>query len=439
MYSKKDIIYQTGVFTLMKYNRTELDKNIGFTSITDEKFKTSHISVRFITKLSAETASANVIATDTLTYSTSSLPALSLLNEKLSSLYGASLSSFSIKKGDIQILGISSSCIVNRYAIDGEDIEGEMLDILRESIFSPNAKNGKFDDESFRITKKELLDRIDSEINNKRGYALSRAGEIAFRGEPAQSTSYGTKESAEAVTAESAYSAYLNLLKTAPVEITYVAPTENPAVIEMFRKSFAETERIPEKVKFHTASPLKPEVVTESDEFDVRQCKMVMTFKHDCDNIYAMKMLNTIWGETPVSKLFANVREKMSLCYYCATRVNKYKKTVFVDIGVERNNIEKAKAEILHQLDEIRNGNITDEEMESARLSLDNALTAVGDTPSSYSGWYFDCLCDNEIITPEECFLKYKSVTKEDIINTAKSLTLDSIYIMYDKEDANNE
>ncbi|MCM1315062.1 MAG: insulinase family protein [Prevotella sp.] len=419
----------------MKYNRTELKNNVGFTSIIDGKFKTAHISVRFITRLSEETAAANVIGTDVLTYSTSSLPTLSLLNEKLSSLYGANLSSYSSKKGDSQILEINVSYIVNRYAIDGEDIEGEMASLLIESIFSPNAKDGKFDEESFMITKKELLDRIDSEINNKRGYALARAAETAFREEPAGCMSYGTRKTAETVTAESAYSAYLNLLKTALVEITYVAPSENPAVLEMFRKSFSETERIPEKINFNTPSPIKSEVVTESEEFDVRQCKMVMAFKHDYDNMYAVKMLNNIWGETPVSKLFLNVREKLSLCYYCATRINKYKKAVFVDIGVERNNIEKAKAEILHQLDEIRNGNITDEEISSALLSLDNALNSVGDTPSLYSGWYFNCLCDNEIITPEECFRKYKAVTKEDIINAAKSLTLDSIYIMYDKEE----
>ena len=419
----------------MKYNRTEIDNNVGFTSITDKKFKTAHISVRFITRLSEETAAVNVIGTDVLTYSTSGLPNLSLLNEKLSSLYGANLSSYSVKKGDSQILGINVSYIVNRYAIDGEDIEGEMTSLLIESIFCPNVRDGKFDEESFMITKKELIDRIDSEINNKRGYALARAAETAFRGEPAECMSYGTRKTAESVTAESAYSAYLNLLKTASVEITYVAPEENPAVMEMFSKSFSATYRNSEKINFNTPSPIKSEVVTESEEFDVRQCKMVMAFKYDCSDKYAVKMLNTIWGETPVSKLFMNVREKMSLCYYCATRINKYKNAVFVDIGVERNNIEKAKAEILHQLDEIRNGNITDEEMTSALLSLDNALTSIGDTPSSYSGWYFDCLCDGEIITPEECFGKYKAVTKEDIINAGKSLTLDSIYIMYDKEE----
>ncbi|MDE6036253.1 MAG: insulinase family protein [Ruminococcus sp.] len=419
----------------MKYKRTEIGENVGFTSITDPKFKTAHLSVRFITELSEDTASANVIGTDVLTYSTKSLPTLSLLNEKLSALYGANLTSYSVKKGDSQILGINASYIVNRYAIDGEDIEAEMTSLLIESIFSPNVRDGKFDEESFSITKKELLDRIDSEINNKRGYALARATETAFRGEPAQVMSYGTRKTAESVTAESAYCAYLQLLKTAPVEITYVSPEENTTVMEMFRESFAGIVRESEKVGFNKPSPLKQEVVTESEEFDVRQCKMVMAFKYDCKDKYAVKMLNTVWGETPVSKLFMNVREKLSLCYYCATRINKYKKTVFVDIGVERNNIEKAKAEILHQLDEIRNGNITDNEITSAVLSLDNALTSVGDTPSSYSSWYFDCLCDGEIVTPEECSEKYKSVTKEDIVNAGKSLTLDSVYIMYDKEE----
>ena len=434
MYIKKDKFFQTGVFILMKYNRTELSGNIGFTSVIDEKFKTANITVRFMTKLSKENASANVIGTDVLTYSTRNLPTLSKLNEELSALYGASLASFSVKKGDVQILGVTSSCILNRYAIDGEDVEGKVLSILMDSIFNPNADDGKFDEESFNITKRELLDRIDAEINNKRGYALSRASEIAFRGEPAEFTVYGNRETAEAVTSESAYSAYINILRTAPIEITYVAPEENPSVMEMFRKNFAEIERVPETVDFISASPVKPEVITESEEFDVRQCKMVMTFKTDSDNKSALKMLDTIWGETPVSKLFINVREKLSLCYYCATRTNSYKYSISVDVGVERANIEKAKAEILHQLDEIRNGNITDEEISNARLSMDNAFSSIGDTPASYSSWYFDCLCNGEIITPQEKFQKYAEVTKEDIIDSAKALRLDSVYIMYDKE-----
>jgi len=420
----------------MRYKRTELAGNIGFSTVIDEKFKTSYIVVRFITALDSKSASANALAISSLSSSSSRYKTLAELNEKLSSLYGAGLTSFAKKRGDVQILGLSASWINNRYAFDGEDVTGEMLSLVKECLFSPNAADGAFEADSFKITKKELLDRIDSELNNKRGYALSRAAEIAFHGEPAENPCYGTKETAENVTAEDAYSAYQNILENSQVEIFYVSANEEPVVEKMMTESFAAIRRSPVQVTFRTKSPLRSEPVTESDEFDVRQCKMVMTFKSDSDDIYALKMLNVIFGATPVSKLFFNVREKMSLCYYCASRIMSEKGALMVDSGVERENIEKAKAEIIHQLDEIRKGNVTDEEMQSARLTLDNAVTQVGDTPASYSAWYFERFCDGKIISPEQLFEEYANMTKERVVQAAESLRLDSVYLMLDKEAA---
>ena len=380
----------------MKYNRTELAENIGFSSIIDEKFKTSSISIRFITPLSAETAAANALGMGTLSSSNSTYKTLAALNEKLSALYGAGLSSFARKRGDVQILGIGASWICNRYAIDEEDVEGEMLDIFRDCLFAPNAEDGEFDSESFN----------------------------------------STKGSASAVSSAQAFGAYERLLRTAQVEIYFVSPQENEKAAELFKESFAKIKRAPEKVTFRTKSPLNSEVVTVEDRFDVRQCKMVLTFKSETDDVFAMKLLSTIFGETPVSKLFMNVREKLSLCYYCACRNIPQKGALMVDIGAESSNLEKAKAEILRQLDEIRNGNITDEELESALASLENALCQIGDTPSSYSGWYFERFCDGQISTPQEQLLNYKNVTKARIIEAANSVKLDSIYLMLAKEEA---
>ena len=420
----------------MRYKRTELAGNIGFSTVIDEKFKTSYIVVRFITPLDSEKAAANALGISVLNCSNSRYRTLAELNEKLSSLYGAGLSSFSRKRGDVQILGLSASWLNNRYAFDGEDLTAEMLEMVRECLFAPNADGSSFDADSFRITRKDLLDRIDSELNNKRGYALSRAAEIAFRGEPAENSCYGTKEAAEKVTSEEAYAAYRDILSKAQVEVFYVSAEEEPAVEKMISESFGSVERSPEPVQFRSKSPLRSEPVTESDELDVNQCKRVMTFKSDSDDQFAMKMLNMIYGATPVSKLFFNVREKMSLCYYCASRVYSEKGALMVDSGVERENIEKAKAEILHQLDEIRQGNFTDDEMQSALLSLDNALTQVGDTPASYSSWYFERFCDGNIIAPEQQFDGFANVTKARIVQAANSLSLDSIYLMLDKEAA---
>ncbi|MBQ9899259.1 MAG: insulinase family protein [Ruminococcus sp.] len=419
----------------MKYNRTGLAGDIGFSTIIDGKFKTCSLIVRFITELSRSTAAANALGIGALSTSNSSLRTLAELNEQLSALYGSGLSSSAVKRGDVQVLTLSASWICDKYAIDGEDISGGMLNIVRDCLFAPNVTDGAFDSESFMITKKDLLDRIDAELNSKRTYALSRAGEFAFRGEPAENSCYGTKESAEAVTAAGAYEAYKALMSSAQIEISYVAPEEDVRVQKLIEDGFAAVGRSVKPVTFTGRSPVRSEPETFSDEFDVRQCKMVLTFKSASEDVMALKMLNTLFGATPVSKLFMNVREKLSLCYYCASRLITPKGALMVDSGVERSSIGKAKDEILRQLDEIRKGNITDEEMSSALLTLDNALTQVGDTPSSYSSWYFERFCDGRQLTPEEEFREYQGVTKARIVQAANSLALDSIYIMYDKED----
>ncbi|MCD7811424.1 MAG: insulinase family protein [Ruminococcus sp.] len=417
----------------MKYNRIAFDGNIGFSSVTDEKFKTNFLIIRFITEMSGR-AAENAMGISVLSDSSSRYKTIAALNEKLSSLYGASLSSTVAKRGDLQILGISSSWISNRYALDGEDITGEMLDIVCGCLFEPNAADGKFCEDVFKITKKDLLDKIDAEINNKRGYAVSRAYETAFRGEPAENPRSGTREAAERVTPESAYRAYTELLEKAQVEIFYIAPEENPHVESRLREEFAKLRRCGQECRFNAPSPLKSVPERASEEFDVRQSKMVLTFKTATDDRCALKLLSMIYGETPVSKLFMNVREKMSLCYYCASRTIFAKGALMVDCGVEKENIEKAEAEILRQLDEIKNGSFTDEEIESALLSLENAASSVGDTPSSYVSWYFERFCEGNIITPQQLMDEYKAVTRERIVEAAKSLALDSVYLMLNKE-----
>ncbi|MBQ8961363.1 MAG: insulinase family protein [Ruminococcus sp.] len=419
----------------MRYKRTQIAEGIGFSCIIDEKFKTTSIAVRFITPLDSDTSAANALGMAALTTTTRAYPSPAMLNERLSSLYGAGLTSFARKRGDLQILGVSASWICSRYAIDGEDLSGEMLRIVRGCLFEPDAENGRFSEEPFAITKTELLDRIESELNNKRGYALSKASETAFRGEPAELPFYGSKESALAVTAESAFAAYENILRTAQIEITIVSPEEIPGAEEDFRRELLSAQRQPVPVTFRSKSPLKPQPVTVSEEMDVNQCKMVLALKSPSDDVYAMRMLSVILGELPVSKLFLTVREKLSLCYYCASAYSSTKGTLFIDSGVQRSNIERAKEEILHQLSLIREGEISDEEMESAMLSREDILSSVGDTPSSWSSWYFERLCDGGICEPKDVLLDYKAVTKARIVHAAQSLELDSVWLMLDKEE----
>lgn len=418
----------------MNYKREVIGENIGFSTIIDEKFNTCSVYIRFITELTEEHAAENAIACAMPAISNSKLKTMGEMFDTVSELYGSNIGSSAGERGDAQILGIYASWICSRFAFDNEDIDGRMLEIIHDSIFCPNAQNGSFDDASFRIAQKNIIDEIKGLFNDKRSYAFTQAQKLAFRGEPAGCPYLGTAEQAENATAESAFRTYRNLLETAQIEIFYITPEENTAVKNMFRDGFSEISRHSHKYTIYSKSPLKSEPESISEEFDIRQSKIVFMLKSESDDRFACDMLATVLGKTPVSKFFANVREKLSLCYYCACDFDGAKNTVAIDCGVEKANIDKARDEIFRQIDEVKNGNISDYEIRSALLAIENAYSGIGDTPAQYASWYFSGLCRGEILTPQEYIQKFREVTKERIIEAAKSFSLDSSYYMLNRE-----
>lgn len=412
------------------FSRKSIADGVGYSVIIDPKFKSTRIKVMFITELKEETAASNAIAVGVMGASNSRYKNISEITSKLNALYGASINIDIVKQGDFQRLCLGVTSINNRFALEGEDVNGEVLDILLDCIFSPNAQNGEFAKEPFDFGKKDLLDSIESEINNKRGYAVLQTQRKAFAGENSENSPYGTKETAAAVTPHDAYDAYLRLLTDSRVEVYFVGAEEDPRVEKKIAESFSKLGRKICDYDFIRSSPLKKEVLRVEEKLDVNQCKMVMAFKTENSNRYAMKFMNTIFGGTPFSKLFMNVREKLSLCYYCSSNYSPIKQALFVDCGVEEENVAKAEAEILNQLEEIRKGNFSMEDMENSLLSIENSLKGVGDTTGSYINWYYGCLVYGEVISPSETVNRYRAVTKEQIIEAAKSLALDTVYVM---------
>lgn len=418
----------------MNYKRITIGDNIGFTSFADEKFKTCSVCIYAVTEMDGKKVSDNAVAFEIAGLVNAKIKTIAEMNEQLSELYGASLHSGSARRGDLQYFTISANWLDNKYAIENEDITARMLGIVADCLFEPCAENGAFEGEIFRLAKKMILDGIDAELNDKRDYTVEQARRIAFKGEPAENFRTGTRESVEAVTAESAFKAYKRIMETAQFEIMFVSPDENSSVAEIFKSRFEKIKRTPGEYKFYAPSPVKSAPETVSEEFDVLQSKIAMNFKYDTDDKDAVYIMNMILGGTPVSKLFMNVREKLSLCYYCASRMNEYKNSFMVDCGVKKENIEKTEEEILRQLDEIRRGNITDDEIRSVFLALENSYTSFGDTPFSYVSWYFDCYCKGNYITPQEYLERLFTVTKERIVKAAESVRLDSTYRMLNRE-----
>lgn len=416
-------------------SRISLSDRIGFSEILDPKLKTNTLRICFLQPLSEETASACALAGDLITSTNAVYPTNAAMNRKMHLLYDADLGSSVSKQGDLQLITLRASAIADSYALHDEAVFDMLTEILLDCLQKPNVTNGAFDANEFRMKQSELLDAIDNEINEKRIYAIHQAQKTAYQNEPAALSCYGTRKQAENLTPSDVYTAFQKLLRTARIEIFFVGPKAQPQLPEKFRSAFGVFGNdTTVQIQFTAPSPAKSEPITIREVLPVNQCKMVMAWKTTDTNRHATKLAALILGGTPSAKLFANVREKMSLCYYCAANYAEYKQTLFVDCGIETENIGKTKQAIQEQLDALCRGDITDEEMQSVLMAVHNSLCSIGDTPSSYITWYLSQLSHGTNLTPQEEESMYKKVTKEEIVTAAKSMQLDTIYTMECKE-----
>ena len=411
----------------------ELADGVVFNSISDNRFKTMKLLVNIFLPLSEETVSANALLCYVLVRCCKKYPDMFTMSRKLGSLYGAEVNGSVSKMGDMQCMKIDISGLSDKYAINGEKISEQLSKLLCEVLFNPKVENGKFDENDIIQEKRQILDMIDSDFNDKRVYASQRLTEIMCADEVYGIKWCGTKEQIENVTAEQLYDAWQNMLKTAHFEITFVGECNPDIASEIIKNSFKEIKRTPVDLSTDVVYSVFEEKNVEED-MDVAQSKLEIGFRTACaepePEATATRLMSVILGGTASSKLFNNVREKKSLCYYCMSRYYRLKGIMVVESGVENANIESAKSAILAEIDDMKKGNISDFEINSAKLAVVNSTLGVADTVTGLANWYSSQVMDASVDTPEEAAKKISAVTKEEIVNAAKKLQLDTIYVL---------
>lgn len=415
-------------------NRRKIADGVYFSSITDKRYKKNLISVAFSTQLSEDTATENVIVPVLLTKCNSKLPTYKAFNNKMSRLYASGIGGTAGRQYDLQTISFGAYYLDDIYALSGEKMTGIMTDILIDCLKSPVTENGVFSEKFVELEKKTVIDNIETAINDKRSYAIERAMKTICKGEPASVCSYGTVEKAKLITPDSAYKAYRRMLETMPCEIICTGCSDFDGVAEKFAAAFEKAGRHDIENTTIALSPVKTQTEEVTERLTVNQSKLVLGFKSHSDDDAALVLLQKIFGGTTSSKLFRNVREKMSLCYYCSSARNDLKGIMLVNSGVENENIEKTKEAVIDQLEEIKNGNFTNEDINFAEMAIKNDFKSVADSAGNVSNWYFDCIRKNDIVTPEEKLGRYLGVSKERIIAAAKSMVLDSVYVLTGNE-----
>ena len=418
---------------MSKINRSVLAEGVYFSDVRDSRFKTMKISANLIVPLSEENASANALLCGVLSRSTKAYPDFTALSKKLSSLYGAELNVSIRKAGDNQVLTISASGLDDRYTLDGDSVAKELSLLLCGVIFEPNLKDGAFVDSEVEQERRQLLDVIDSEFNDKRIYANGQLIRYMCQNEIFGVDRYGTAEKIKEATPQSLYDTWQNLLNTAVFEVIYIGDSEPDKAVQVFKSAFEKTDRTPVKAVtevIRTAG--EPKRIVE--EMNVAQSKLVMGFRAGValpdKEVAASMLMCAILGGTAHSKLFCNVREKQSLCYYCSSRYDKMKGLVFIDSGVEGENIEKAEKGILKEIEDMKNGEITDFEISATKMAVINSYQTSNDTVSGIEGWYSAQLFDESFKSIEEMSALINGVTKDEIIAAAQKLTLDTVYVL---------
>lgn len=423
----------------MSYALTQIEKGVDGIFVETEKFTSTLISFHFYMPLAAETAAQYSLLPFLMTTCSKNYPDFSKLNYKLSKLYGASLEASAEKIGDLQKLQISISTINDKYALDGEQLCSQGCELLLDLIFNPKLEGDAFAAEDVEREKRKAIEHIRGEIADKRLYARSRMLEEMYKNDAFGTPKCGTEVQVAALDGKVLYNAWRQLLSSAAVRVNVISDSLPPSLFKTIGEKFAEIGRsnITDcEHHSHTASVSEPKRITE--RMDITQGKLCIGFSSELagnDNETApLFVAADIFGGGTYSKLFANVREKMSLCYYCHAIATRIKGLVTVDSGVEAENSEKALSEILNQLTAVQNGDVSDFEFEASLRSLTDSLCGVNDMPASIDAWYSGRISSSAPLTPEEFSEKLRAVTKEQVIEAAKGIKPHTVYMLLPKE-----
>lgn len=411
----------------------EIANGVKLLCINSEKFKTNCLNVDFYLPISSSLAAQTVLAS-LMGHTSASYGTFKAFNSKIESLYGADFDTGITTVGEKVKIRFSIELPDDRFSLDGKSLSAEAVDFIIDIIKNPHCADGRFDAEDTEREIRFTLENIEAEKNDKRAYALSRLRQLMCAGEPYGIDREKLENDVKALDGAKLFEAYEDMMMTASIAITACGSINSDMLTEKFT-AFAGSIENRRPAELSTVFITKADNVRYfTEDMDVKQSKLVMGLRSGMadsnDSYYAFRVMTDIFGGGPYSRLFLNVREKLSLCYYCGARLVRDKGIIFIQSGIEEKNYEKAMNEILRQLDIMKKGEFTDEDFNSSKAALSDAFRGVGDSPSSVCFFYGSQAFDDEIVSGTRFAEKISAVTREQVIDCANRVSLDSVYLL---------
>ena len=421
----------------MEVTRKKLADGVYLTCLPARKFKTSLLSAQFVTPLRKETAASCALLPAVLRRGTVTYPDMGSLAARLDRLYGARIDYTVRKKGENQCVGFVASFIDDSFTPGGERLLEPVADLLGELVCDPATRHGRFVPTYFESEKTNLIDAIRSLINDKRDYADSRLLREMCAGEPYGVPRLGDEAEVERLQPKKLYALYKELISTARLELFYSGSADGRRVEQALLTAFSALPRdVVRDIAIPRDHAARQEVLRIEEAMDVTRGKLGMGFSCGSDDTAALLMGNTLFGGSSNSKLFLNVREKLSLCYYASSLYHRQKGLITVSSGIEFDKFQQAYDEILAQLEAVRKGELEDWELEGAKSTLLNAYASMGDSQGKLENFYLGQAATGQSETPEMLAQQVREITPERIFRAMESVKLDTVYFLKGKEAA---
>ncbi|MBQ8339873.1 MAG: insulinase family protein [Clostridia bacterium] len=390
--------------------------------INTERFKSELLAVSFTAPLMLETAQHNAMVMALTRRGTAGYPSLALLNRRLDEMYSTAISSSNRRTGDMQTLGFAADFLGARYVGGGLGLLPEVTKMLAELLCKPLLdETGCFTASFVESEKQNLRDAIRSAIHNPKAYASIACRKLLCAGEPYALSLIGSEDTIENLTPATLAARYHQLTESVAPVFSYVGCTpaaEVAALLEAYFGDFGGTPA-PYTAHVHGGSGLAEKV----EEMPLLQGKLSLGFRTDVSLSHplapAMLYLNEIFGGSPASKLFLNVRERMSLCYHCSSSLDLYKGILFANSGMKVENRAVVEEAMLQQLADIKAGRISDTELLAARRAIEHSYRQSGDNPGVLARFYTGRILAGNEETMAEWQARLARVTLSDIVEAA--------------------
>ncbi len=419
--------------------QTKVGKGYHLHIIPTKKFKTITMMFRFLAPLQRDTATIRALLPFVLQKGTKKLPTERSFRTKLDELYGANFTINCSKKGENHLISMQVSFVNEKFLPTNENVTEEIIDLMHQILFEPNSEQNGFRKDVVTREKEALKQKIESIKDQKMSYANMRLIDEMCKGEPYETHVHGYIEDLEQIDEEILFHGFQQMIQQDRLDIYVVGDVEQEKLVKLMEDKFSfEQKESTEPMNSHTSVERK-EFKEVIERQKVQQGKLHLGFRTNTtfrdEDYYVLQVFNGLFGGFPHSKLFMNVREKHQLAYYASSRMESQKGLLLVFSGIAPLEYEKAKNVILEQWEEMKKGNITDEEMEKTKSLTINQLKETLDHPVGIAELMYHQVLASKQVQPSDMFEAIKQVTKEDLVQMAHKIQLDTIYFLTSEGD----